>query len=165
MEESLVANILKVYQALNRQSVEYLIVGGTAVAFHGYYRMSAMPSGLISDKHDLDLWYNPTYKNYYNLLNAMDELGINVKLYKEEVEPNPKSSFFSHEFADFKIDFLPEIIGMTKFALPFSRRVTSNINGIEIHVISLEDLIASKKSSSRQKDLEDLTQLKLIHKK
>jgi hypothetical protein len=49
-------------------SVEYLVVGGTAVALHGYFRQSHDPSGQLMEKHDLDFWYNPTYDNYFKLL-------------------------------------------------------------------------------------------------
>ena len=39
------------------------MVGGTAVALHGYFRQSHDPSGQLMGKHDLDFWYNPTYVN------------------------------------------------------------------------------------------------------
>lgn len=40
MEKNLTDEILRVCQVLNKNSVKYLIVGGTAVAFHGYFRWS-----------------------------------------------------------------------------------------------------------------------------
>lgn len=54
-------------------SVEYLIVGGTAVAFHGYDRLSKDLSGQTMEKLDLDFWYNPTYDNYFRLLEDLGE--------------------------------------------------------------------------------------------
>jgi len=66
--------ILDVCKSLNKHAVQYLVVGGTAVAFHGYFRWSHNSSGEISDKFDLDIWYNPTYDNYYRLLNSLEEL-------------------------------------------------------------------------------------------
>jgi predicted nucleotidyltransferase len=165
MEENLVNNILKICKALNKYSVEYLIVGGTAVAFHGYYRMSIQPNNLPADKHDLDFWFNPTYKNYFNLLNSMETLGIIVTEFKEELAPNPKKSYFRHDFGDFKIDFLPEIIGLKSFREAFSNRIVSNIDGIEICTISLEDLIKSKEASLRNKDMDDINNLKFINRR
>lgn len=150
---------------LNKYSLEYVIVGGTAVAFHGYYRMSTLPSGIPADKHDLDFWYNPTYANYYNLLDAIEELGIDVSEYKEELAPNPMKSFFTQEFDNFKIDFLPEIIGLNRFSESFSKRIISQIDGVEICTISFEDLVKSKESTFRQKDTDDLVQLKSIRKR
>ena len=68
MEKSLTDDILHVCKILNKNAVQYLIVGGTAVAFHGYFRWSQNSSGAPAEKFDLDIWYNPTYENYFNLL-------------------------------------------------------------------------------------------------
>lgn len=56
MEKSLTNHILDVCKALNKNKVQYLIVGGTAVAFHGYFRWSHNASGEPTDKFDLDIW-------------------------------------------------------------------------------------------------------------
>jgi hypothetical protein len=93
MENDLAERILSVYRVLNRHSVEYLIVGGTAVALHGYFRHSLNLASIITDKPDLDFWYNPTYENYFKLLNALEELEQDVTEFKEEESPNPKKSF------------------------------------------------------------------------
>ena len=70
MEKSLTDEILQVCQILNKNSVQYLVVGGTAVAFHGYFRWSQNASDTPTEKFDLDIWYNPTYDNYFKLLNS-----------------------------------------------------------------------------------------------
>lgn len=57
MEKELADSILHVCKALNNHSVQYLIVGGTAVILHGYYRLSTNSAGEILDKPDLDFWY------------------------------------------------------------------------------------------------------------
>ncbi len=54
MENSLIDNILTVCRTLNKFSVEYIVVGGTAVALHGYYRHSMNTAGEIAVKPDLD---------------------------------------------------------------------------------------------------------------
>ena len=61
MENSLVEGILRVCEKLNQHAVEYLIVGGAAVALHGFFRQSYDSSGLPTEKPDLDFWYNSTY--------------------------------------------------------------------------------------------------------
>ncbi|WP_165822029.1 hypothetical protein [Hymenobacter edaphi] len=100
---------------LHKHAVEYLIVGGAAVAIYGHYRMSMLPSGEMSNKYDFDFWYNPSYANYYRLLEALEEFGINVDSYRNELSPNPKKSFFKHSFEDFTVDFLPKILGLGRF--------------------------------------------------
>jgi hypothetical protein len=65
---------------LNKYKVEYLIVGGTAVAIYGYARLSRASDGSLLGKHDLDFWYNPTYENYFNLLKALKDIGFKSNL-------------------------------------------------------------------------------------
>jgi hypothetical protein len=62
VEKSLSEDILHVCKILNKNAVQYLIVGGTAVAFHGYFRWSQNSSGTPAEKFDLDIWYNPHMK-------------------------------------------------------------------------------------------------------
>lgn len=58
-------SFLDVLSALNKHGVEYLVVGGVAVGYYGYIRMSLASNGQFVDAPDLDIWYNPTYANYY----------------------------------------------------------------------------------------------------
>lgn len=109
--------------------MQYLIVGGTAVALHGYLRMSLRSSGLPAGKYDLDFWYNPVYDNYFNLPNALEELGQDVSQFKDEIAPNPKKSFFRLEFEKFTLDFLPELNGLGKFRESFNQREKVNLDG------------------------------------
>ncbi len=162
LNDDLTNNILNICKILADNSVEYIIVGGTALAFYGHYRSTRLPSGEISDKHDFDFWYNPTYENYYNLLRALESLGMNVKEYREENAPNPKKSFFRHEFEYFKIDFLPEILGLDKFNTSYINCEESEINGIEISILSSDDIIRSKEAIGREKDVDDIAELKSI---
>ncbi|HEX8315043.1 MAG TPA: hypothetical protein VF609_08625 [Flavisolibacter sp.] len=92
MESSLGDSILGVCRTLNKFSVEYIIVGGTAVALPGHYRHSMNIAGEITEKPDLDFWYNPTYDNYFKLLNALEDLRQDVTKFREEQTPSPKKS-------------------------------------------------------------------------
>ena len=51
---------------LNSHDVEYIIVGGYALAFHGAPRFTG----------DLDVYVRPTDDNAARLLSALDELGF-----------------------------------------------------------------------------------------
>lgn len=85
------------------------------MALHGYFRWSFTQSGTRAEKYDLDIWYNPTYGNYFNLLDALKDLGQYVLEYREEQSPKPKQSFFRYEIEDFTLDFLPMLKGLSKF--------------------------------------------------
>ena len=54
MEDSLIDSVLNICSVLKKHNVDYLIVGGTAVAFHGYYRLTTMSNNLPAEKHDFD---------------------------------------------------------------------------------------------------------------
>jgi len=75
MEGDLAGYILHVCEILNKHAIEYLLVGGAAMALHGYYRKSTAPDGKQADKPDIDIWYNHTHGNYFRLLDALEELG------------------------------------------------------------------------------------------
>jgi predicted nucleotidyltransferase len=149
-------------QILNNHKVEYLIIGGTAVAIHGYPRLSTAPDGSLLGKHDLDFWYNPTYENYFKLLKALKDIGFESNFFDEK-EPDPSKSFFKYEFEDYKLDFLPNIKGLDKFNKAYSNRLIVNLEGVELSVISYEDLITTKKFSKREKDRIDIEMLKKIN--
>jgi len=160
MKNTLTDNILNICQILSKHSVEYLIVGGAAVALHGYFRPSVDSVENFADKPDLDFWYNPTYSNYFNLLNAFNELELDVEEFKNEAEPNPKKSFFKFESENFTLDFLPTLKGLTKFNNSFRNKEVVNLLGTEIWFIGYHDLIKDKQENPRPKDLTDIEQLK-----
>lgn len=160
MRSDLSKSILHVCEVLNRNDVKYIIVGGAAVALHGYFRMSMNLWGEISEKPDLDFWYNPTYENYFNLLNALGDLGQNVQEFKDEQTPNPKKSFFKFETDDFTLDFLPELKAPLKFRQAFQNRETVTLNGIDIHFLGFDELIQDKEATARPKDINDIEQLR-----
>ena len=53
MRNNLAISILSICKVLNRHSVQYIIVGGTAVALHGYFRHSINLAGTTVDKPDI----------------------------------------------------------------------------------------------------------------
>ena len=162
MNKNLHDGLLTVCTLLNKHNVEYLIVGGTAVALHGYFRMSVSIAGIQSEKPDLDFWYNPSYKNYFTLLNAIEELGVNVSAFKNEKTPNPKKSFFKLDFETFTIDFLPELPGLSKFRNSYKNKEVAQIGEVEIRFLNFDDLIENKQELAREKDITDLIELKKL---
>lgn len=159
MDYKLQEIIFQICQTLNENNVQYLIIGGSAVALHGYFRMSRGPSGEPIEKLDIDIWYNPTYANYYNLLNALENLGEEVNVFRNEQAPNPLKSFFKLERDQFTLDFLPSITTNQKFRSIYKNRDQLKFNQIVVPYINIEDLILSKKAQARPKDIEDIKQL------
>jgi hypothetical protein len=136
-------------QALNNQQVEYLLVGGYAVIFHGYSRTTG----------DMDIWVNRTKANYTKLLKAFKEFRMPIFDMTEE-------RFLNHKEIDvFRFGRKPVAIDiMTKMAdLNFDDcyqlAQTYNDDGLLINVVHYNNLIEAKKISGRHKDLNDLEHL------
>lgn len=165
MESSLKDSLLAVCVLLEKHNVHYMLIGGVAVALNGYYRHSINTAGELTDKPDIDIWYNPTYENYFNILKVMEELGQDVTEFKSEQNPNPRKSFFKLDFADFTLDILPEIKAIIKFQDAHKRKETVEIEKTRIHFMNYFDLIEDKRATARKKDLEDIEQLKKIRDK
>jgi hypothetical protein len=165
MNNDLAKSILNICKILNKNAVEYLIVGGTAVALHGYFRLSTTISGQTAEKLDFDLWYNSTYDNYFKLLNALNELGQDVSEFKSEKYPNPKKSYFKCEFDHFTLDLLPELKGLVKFHTAYKTKEIVIIQKTEIPFLCYDDLIKTKQINARPKDLLDIEQLKKLRNK
>ena len=162
MEENFKTVLLSVCALLEKYNVKYMLVGGTAVALNGYYRHSVNIAGVLTNKPDIDIWYNPTYENYFNVLRVIEALGQDVTEFKNEQTPNPRKSFFRLDFDDFTLDLLPEIKAAIRFLDADQRKETIRLDEIQISFMSYSDLIDDKKATARQKDLEDIDQLKRI---
>lgn len=162
MEETVKESLLVIGDLLAKNQVEYLIVGGMAVALHGYFRLSENQSGQIMDKPDIDIWFNPTYSNYFNVIKVMKELGQNTLQFENEETPNPRKSFFKLEFSNYYLDFLPEIKSKIKFSDAHQRKERILFEGIPFDLINYTDLISDKETSGRKKDYEDIEQLRKL---
>ena len=165
MDSNFKDTLLIICKLLEKHDVEYMLIGGTATALHGYYRHSTNMKEEITNKPDIDIWYNPNYVNYYNILKVIVELGRDTSEFEDEQTPNPRESFFKLEFDDFTFDILPEIKANIKFFDANKRKEFVEIDGVQIHFISYSDLIEDKKTAARRKDLEDIKQLKKIRNK
>lgn len=160
MDNDLRSNLLTVCKLLSKHKVEYLVVGGAAVALYGYFRISITSMGNYAEKPDIDLWYNPSYPNYFNLLKVIEELGQDISFFKKERTPEPRKSFFKLDFESMTIDFIPELPGLDKFKDSFAKNETVEVEGQTIFFIGIDDLIANKEALSREKDMTDVEELK-----
>jgi hypothetical protein len=138
----------KICAELNRNKVDYLVIGGVAVIAHGYPRSTG----------DVDFWYRPTTENYNNLINAFKDLGVDTSDL-DKVVFDPTKSFLRIPALGIKTEFLPQIKGNTKFADAYKRAKIFNLEGVSIAIIGYDDLIRIKKDTNRPKDLGDVDEL------
>lgn len=146
---------------LNKHSVDYLIVGGIAVAVHGYERRSYSYSGTVEEKFDVDIWYDPTVENFTALVSALEELGIDSTELRHIIFDRHKT-FLKIPFDDmnFKADFLCQLKGLSSYRDCRKRAKMLTLDGHVIPFIGLNDLILNKESVNRPGDEMDIRALK-----
>ena len=132
---------------LTSNRVDYLIVGGYALAAFGHPRYTG----------DLDFWTGTDPGNAQRLLNALKEFGfgaLGIGL-DDLTQPN---RVIQLGYPPRRIDLLTSIDGVD-FAVCHARRLVIAIDGLNLHFISLEDFKTNKRATGRHKDLADLEML------
>lgn len=153
-----------IFATLNKAEVRYLVVGGVAVALHGAVRFT----------HDLDLFVDLEEGNLLRFIHILKQKKLSPKIpakpedfAKKELrdiwikEKNMKVfSFRDAEDETKTIDvFVYEPID---FKEAYSRRIIVKSHGINVPIISKEDLIKLKEISGRMQDIEDIGALKKL---
>ncbi|MBE2221938.1 MAG: hypothetical protein IAF02_10375 [Anaerolineae bacterium] len=134
-------------QSLNNNQVDYLIIGGYAVAFHGHPRYTK----------DLDIWVKPARDNAQRLLQALDEFGFG-SLSLEEADFIEPGQIVQLGYPPNRIDIVTNPSGVD-FETCFVSRVTVKIDDTELNFIDLDNLKQNKKASGRFQDLADIENL------
>lgn len=136
-----------------------MLVGGTAVAFYGYQRISGIS---VSDnpeiKIDHDFWYNPTNENFINLLKALSDLRVDVSDL-EKIVFDPQKTFLKIPHKTFHTDFLPQMKGLLSYRDCKMNCERILLDGNELYIISKADLLINKKEVSRDIDKRDIDSL------
>lgn len=157
-----------ILSTLNRYRVRYVLVGGMAARAHGASRPTT----------DIDCVPDTESTNLDLLAHALLELGARLRvanLSKEEIEALPiringktlgafGSSTWSTRFGP--IDVLTDLRDISGkrhgFRSLFERSFSVSINGVDVTVASLPDIINSKMFASRPKDLEAIPELQSL---
>lgn len=144
-------DFLEFIALLERNHVDYLVVGGYAVALHGFPRYTG----------DLDFFVAVNERNAAGLLNVFNDFGFgDIGLRQADfLEPD-----FVIEIGrePRKIQVLTGIDGVT-FGDCYERRVEHAVGSMMVKFIGKDDLIRNKKASARPKDLIDAEQLEEIN--
>ncbi len=138
--------------ALNK--VQYVIVGGEAVIYYGYARLTG----------DVDFFYESTSGNSQRLFNALHEFWEgNIPGVKSFIELQSEGTILQFGQPPNRIDLINRIDGVT-FDEAWKSRIENEIEWenqrISVFYIGLSELIKNKESIRRGKDLEDLKYLK-----
>lgn len=140
---------------LLKYNVEFIVVGGLSVVFHGYIRTTG----------DMDLWIRPANENKMKLLQAIAQFGLSpesMDLLKTKDFTEMHAFHFNNPPE--KIEFLTSVSGL-KFDDAFGNCDRLSIENFEIPFLGYQDLIINKISAGRLKDQADVEELQKIHRK
>lgn len=129
--------------ALSGEKVRFLLVGAYALAAHGYPRATM----------DIDIWVMPSPQNAEAVLKALSRFGASLlNLAKEDLQR--EGTVFQIGVAPRRIDIITAASGL-QFEEAYARSLPVTIEGIEVRILSIDDIIRNKRASGRTKDLAD----------
>jgi hypothetical protein len=133
-------------QLLNARRVDYLVVGGYALAAHGHPRYTG----------DIDFWIEPSSENIAKLLLVLNDFGFSsLGISATDFDSDTVMQLGQPPR---RIDLLTSIDGVT-FDACFARREQVVLADVTLNVIGLDDLKVNKRAAGRLKDLADLESL------
>ena len=114
---------------LSEKKVKFLLVGAYAMAVHGYPRSTM----------DIDLFIMPDPENALLALEALNNFGAPTgNLSVEDLQK--EDLIFQIGVAPCRIDIITSIDGIN-FNEAYARSILTDIEGIPVHVLSIQDLI------------------------
>jgi hypothetical protein len=147
-------NIMKVqpdfrdlFALLNEHEVEYLIVGGYALAFHGAPRYTG----------DIDIFVRPHPENAQHILDALAAFGFQFPNLTVDDFKNP-DKVVQLGVPPVRIDLITSITGVSwEEATAFKE--PGSFGDVPVYYIGREQYIANKRAMGRKKDLADIEAL------
>jgi len=134
-------------ELFNAHKVEYVIVGGYALAFHGVPRYTG----------DIDIFVRPSNKNAERIMNALIEFGFGSAGITTEDFQYP-DKIVQLGFPPVRIDIMTSISGVA-WETAVSNRIEGKYGDLVVHYLGLKELISNKRAVGRKKDLADLEAL------
>lgn len=138
-------DVLELIRLLERHQVRYILVGGYALAAHGYVRMT----------QDIDIAVAPTVENSARWIAALSDLPDHAAA-EMTGEEDPFQGDYLHAIRindEFTVDVLPSVAGV-----PFDELETHAVmietSGVSLRVLDLEGLLLTKQGI-RPKDVAD----------
>ena len=132
---------------LNSHKVDYLVVGGYALAFHGVPRFTG----------DIDLFVKPDAANAKRILEALAKFGFG-SLNLTEADFATPGNVVQFGVPPVRVDIITSLTGVS-WETANADRVRGVFDKTIVHFISKKDLITNKKTLGRKKDLADIEAL------
>ena len=130
--------------------VEFLVVGGHAVAFHGYPRYT----------EDLDLFVRPDAANGARIVHALEQFGFG-SLKQKATDFTADDRVIQLGRAPTRVDLLTRLYGL-EFEEAWRTRTAGDLDGVPVWIISGDALIRNKRATGRTRDLADAEMLERV---
>jgi hypothetical protein len=128
----------------NARHVEYLIVGGYALAFHGAPRFTG----------DLDIFVNPDADNAERILIALEEFGFGQAGLTSSDFERP-DQVVQLGVPPVRIDLITSITGVS-WDEAWAGRIAGCYGDIPVYYIGRDQFVTNKRAIGRTKDMADL---------
>jgi hypothetical protein len=153
-----------IFKELNRLGIDYLVVGGLAVNFHGVPRMT----------YDIDLMILLEPENILKLVTRLTQWGYRPKI---PVDPGDlvdemKRNSWIHEKGMKALNFYSETLPIGEIDIVIdtpilyeelrSRALRVELQSEKVPTISIHDLIELKLRAGRKQDLADVENLRVV---
>lgn len=132
---------------LNSNAVEYLVVGGYALAAHGHPRYTG----------DLDIWVGSKPENISRLLASLDAFGFG-SLGLSATDFATPDAVVQLGYPPGRIDLMTGIDGV-EFDACNNRRLLVQVGDVTLPIIHVDDFKTNKRAVGRLQDLADLEAL------
>jgi hypothetical protein len=135
---------------LSEEKVKFILVEAYALAAHGYPRATM----------DIDIWVMPSPENADAVIRALSRFGAPLhNLTKEDLLED--GTIFQIGVAPRRIDIITTASGL-QFETTYQNSSPVTIEGIEVRIPSINDLILNKRAIGRTKDLADAEALESL---
>lgn len=143
-------DFMDILVAFETEKVEFLIVGGFAMAVHGAPRFTG----------DIDLWVRPSPANAERVHRALGRFGAPLAAHGVAVSDfSVVGAVYQMGLPPRRIDVWTAIQGVA-FDQAWNGRVEKELAGVNLPFLGLSDLIRSKRAAGRPKDLLDIELLR-----
>ena len=132
---------------LNKHAVEYIIVGGYALAFHGAPRFTG----------DIDIFVRPHSQNAARILDALREFGFDSVELTEEDFCTPQK-VVQLGVPPVRVDLITSLTGIS-WEKAEAAKSPGNYGDVPVFFIGRKEFIANKRAIGRKKDLADIEAL------
>ena len=147
------ADLKEFIALLNSHGVEYVLVGGHAVAYHGHPRYTG----------NIDFLGRTTVTNAERVLSVLEAFGFgSIGIGKDDLL-RPGQVIQLGQPPN-RIDILTSISAVD-FDSAWQSRVETTIDDLPVSVLGWDDLLRNKRASARKKDLADIEKLLSVAKR